>query len=55
MTRLAAMFWTWLSQRFRRVTPDQCAFTLDDLLAEVTDENRHDEVDWGPSVGKEAW
>jgi antitoxin MazE len=30
------------------------AYDLDDLLAGVTQENRHDEVDWGPAVGLEA-
>ncbi|HEU0013237.1 MAG TPA: AbrB/MazE/SpoVT family DNA-binding domain-containing protein [Longimicrobium sp.] len=30
-------------------------FTLDGLLARVTPENRHDEIDTGPSVGREAW
>ena len=29
--------------------------TLDDLLARVTPENRHREVDTGPSAGIEAW
>jgi antitoxin MazE len=29
--------------------------TLEKLLAGITDENIHDEVDWGPAVGKEAW
>lgn len=30
-------------------------YTLEELLARVTPENRHDEVDTGPSVGVEAW
>lgn len=30
-------------------------YTLEELLAQVTDENRHDEVDWGPPVGNEVW
>lgn len=30
-------------------------FTLEQLLAGITEENRHGEVDWGPAVGKEAW
>lgn len=30
-------------------------FTLEDLLARVTDENRHGEIDTGPGVGNEAW
>ena len=29
--------------------------TLEELLARVTDDNRHEEVDFGPSVGKEVW
>ena len=30
-------------------------YTLDELVAGITDENHHDEVDTGPSVGNEAW
>jgi antitoxin MazE len=30
-------------------------FTLDELLAEVTPENIHEEIDFGPAVGKEVW
>ena len=29
--------------------------TLDQLLAGVTDENLHDEVETGQAVGKEVW
>lgn len=29
--------------------------TLDSLLAGVTEDNLHGEVDTGPAVGKEAW
>lgn len=29
--------------------------TLDELLARVTDENLHSEIDTGPAVGNEAW
>lgn len=29
--------------------------TLEDLLARVTDENLHQEVDFGAPVGKEVW
>lgn len=31
------------------------ALTLEDLLAQVTDENLHSEVETGPAVGKEVW
>lgn len=30
-------------------------YSLDDLLAEVTLENRHDEIDAGGPVGLEVW
>lgn len=29
--------------------------TLEEMLARVTDENIHGEVDFGPSVGREIW
>lgn len=29
--------------------------TLDELVAAITPENRHEEVDWGKPVGKEVW
>jgi antitoxin MazE len=29
-------------------------YTLEGLLSQVTDENIHPAVDWGPSVGKEV-
>lgn len=30
-------------------------FELDDLLAQITDDNRHGEVDAGGAVGNEIW
>jgi len=30
-------------------------YTLDELVAGITDENRHEEIGTGPSVGNEAW
>ncbi len=29
--------------------------SLEDLLAQITDENLHEEIDTGPSVGREIW
>lgn len=29
--------------------------TLEQLLAGITEENRHEEIDWGPPVGNEVW
>jgi antitoxin MazE len=29
--------------------------TLEELVAQITPENRHEETDWGPAVGKEIW
>jgi antitoxin MazE len=31
------------------------AFDLDDLVVGITDENRHEPIDIGPSVGREFW
>jgi len=28
---------------------------LDDLVSQVTDENRHELIDFGPPVGNEVW
>jgi antitoxin MazE len=30
-------------------------YSLQELVAGITEDNRHEEVDFGPSVGKEAW
>jgi antitoxin MazE len=35
--------------------PRRRKYTLDQLLSQVTEANRHDEVDWGPPAGKEEW
>jgi antitoxin MazE len=29
--------------------------TLAEMVATITPENRHEETDWGPAVGKEIW
>jgi antitoxin MazE len=36
-------------------TPRQQRYTLAELAAQITDENRHNEISTGPSVGNEAW
>lgn len=39
-----------------RVVPQKRPrYTLEQLVAQITPENRHDEIDWGPPVGKEIW
>lgn len=37
------------------VTPTGRGLTLDEMIDQITEENRHDEIDWGPPVGREAW
>jgi antitoxin MazE len=37
------------------IRPRARAYSLDELLAQVTPENRHEEIDWGEPRGKEAW
>jgi len=29
--------------------------TLEELIALITPQNRYEETDWGPAVGKEIW
>ncbi len=29
--------------------------TIEELVARITPENRHEETDWGPPQGKEFW
>ncbi len=35
--------------------PAQPQYTLDELVAGITPENRHGETDWGLPAGKEGW
>jgi antitoxin MazE len=37
------------------ITPVRRTYTLDELVAGITDENRHDGTEWGSPVGAEAW
>jgi len=35
--------------------PRRKEYTLEELVARITPENRHGETDWGPPVGRESW
>jgi antitoxin component of MazEF toxin-antitoxin module len=35
--------------------PQTPAYTLEQLVRAITEENRHSETDWGPPVGNEVW
>ena len=37
------------------VRPNRPTYTLKQLVAKITPQNRHDESDWGTPVGDEAW
>ena len=37
------------------ITPAKKKITLEDLLAAITPENVHGELDWGKPVGREVW
>ena len=37
------------------IEPVRTTYTLDELVAGITEENRHDKTEWGPPVGGEAW
>jgi antitoxin MazE len=34
---------------------ERLEYSLEELLAQITPENLHDEVDWGAPVGQEVW
>lgn len=37
------------------ITPVRKKFRLDDLLAEMGEEQRHSEINWGEPQGEEEW
>ena len=37
------------------IRPAQRKYQLDELVSKITARNRHEETEWGPRVGKEAW
>jgi antitoxin MazE len=38
-----------------RVRPRPRAYSLDELVEQITPENRHEETDWGEPEGREIW
>jgi len=34
--------------------PTTTQYSLEELVSRITPKNRHDETDWGPSVGRET-
>ena len=37
------------------IVPAEPAITLESLVEQITDENRHDEIETGRRVGDEVW
>ena len=37
------------------IVPTEPAITLESLVEQITDENRHDEIETGKRVGNEVW
>lgn len=37
------------------VEPEKKKLSLENLLSQVTEENRHEMTDWGEEVGREKW
>jgi antitoxin MazE len=35
--------------------PNKDEYSLEELVAQITPENLHEETDWGPAVGRETW
>ena len=38
-----------------RVRPRPRAYSLNELVEQITPENRHEETDWGEPEGREVW
>jgi antitoxin component of MazEF toxin-antitoxin module len=34
---------------------ESSAYRLEELLAQITADNQHEELDWGAPVGQETW
>ena len=37
------------------IKPARRKYQLDELISKITARNRHNETDWSPRVGNEAW
>ena len=37
------------------IRPARKRYTIEELVADMRRDNRHDETDWGKPVGKERW
>ena len=35
--------------------PQKQKYSLEELVAQISPENLHEETDWGPAVGRESW
>jgi antitoxin MazE len=35
--------------------PDELTYDIEEMIASITDENRHAEISTGPPVGNEVW
>ena len=44
-----------LAEGTLRLSPATPSYRLEDLLAEVTDDNLHHAIETGPAVGEEVW
>lgn len=40
---------------FIKPVPKRRRYTLEQLVANITEDNRHGEADWGQAVGREVW
>ena len=35
--------------------PHPKEYTLEELVSKITPENKHEEMEWGEAIGREAW
>ena len=46
---------TWVEGKLVIVPAADEVPSLEELVSQITPENRHNEVDWGEAAGREAW
>ena len=54
-TRLREVSEVEIEVRGADVVITQLDMTLDEMIDQISNENRHDLIDFGPPVGKEVW
>lgn len=53
--KIGSTFEVTVSSGQLRLSPVDCEPTLEELISQITPQNRHEESDWGAAIGNEVW